>query len=68
MNLGDIAPGLHAIWDENPSAETREHLVQKIDAFHHRTFPSEFKRFTLLLDVGGQRRFSEGRGLRSDLL
>jgi len=49
MNLADIAPGLHAIWNDNPSAETREHLVEKIDAFHHRTFPSEFERFSLLL-------------------
>jgi N-acetylglutamate synthase-like GNAT family acetyltransferase len=49
MNVTDIASGLHAIWDDNPSAETREHLVEKIDAFHHRTFPSEFKRFTLFL-------------------
>ena len=49
MNLTDIAPGLHAIWNDNPTAETREHLVEKIDAFHHRTFPSEFERFALLL-------------------
>jgi hypothetical protein len=49
MNLADIAPSLHAIWDDNPSAETRRHLVEKIDALHHRTFPSEFERFTLLL-------------------
>ena len=49
MNLADIGWGLHAIWDDNPSAETRARLVEKIDAFHHRTFPSEFKRFTLLL-------------------
>ena len=49
MNLADIPPSLHAIWDDNPSAETREHLVEKIDAFHHRTFPSEFERFTLVL-------------------
>ena len=49
MNLADIPPSLHAIWDDNPSAETREHLVEKIDAFHHRTFPSEFGRFTLVL-------------------
>lgn len=49
MNLADIAPGLHAIWDDSPSAETREHLVEKIDSFHHRTFPSKFERFTLLL-------------------
>jgi GNAT superfamily N-acetyltransferase len=49
MNVADIAPGLHAIWDDNPSAETRERLVEKIDAFHHQTFPSEFERFTLLL-------------------
>ena len=57
MNLADIAPGLHAIWDDNPSVETREHLVEKIDAFHHRTFPSEFERFTLLLhdDAGSLR-------------
>lgn len=49
MSLANIAPGLHAIWDDNPSADTRERLVEKIDAFHHRTFPSEFERFTLLL-------------------
>jgi GNAT superfamily N-acetyltransferase len=49
MNLADIAPGLHAIGDDNPSAETREHLVEKIDTFRRRTFPSEFQRFTLLL-------------------
>ena len=49
MNFADIAPGLHAVWDDNPSAESRELLVEKIDAFHHRTFPSEFERFTLLL-------------------
>ena len=49
MNLADIAPGLHAIWHDNPSAENREHLVEKIDAFHHRTFPSKFERFALLL-------------------
>lgn len=49
MNFADIAPGLLAVWDDNPSAESREQLVEKIDAFHHRTFPSEFERFTLLL-------------------
>ena len=49
MNLADIAPGLHAVWDDNSSMETRERLVAKIDAFHHRTFPSEFERFTLSL-------------------
>jgi len=49
MDLADIAPGLRAIWDDSPSAETREHLVEKIAAFHHRTFPSEFRRFSLLL-------------------
>ena len=45
----DIEPGLHVIWDDSPSAETRNNLVQKIDDFHHRTFPSEFDRFALLL-------------------
>ena len=45
----DIEPGLHAIWDDSPSVETHNHLVRKIDAFHHRTFPSEFERFALLL-------------------
>jgi GNAT superfamily N-acetyltransferase len=49
MQLADIEPGLHAIWDDNPSVETRDNLVQKIDAFHHRTFPSKFERFALLL-------------------
>jgi N-acetylglutamate synthase-like GNAT family acetyltransferase len=49
MQLADIEPGLHVIWDDSPSAGTRENLVQKIDAFHHRTFPSEFDRFALLL-------------------
>ena len=33
MNFADIAPGLHAVWDDNPSAESREQLVEKIDAF-----------------------------------
>ena len=32
-----------------PVCRDREHLVEKIDAFHHRTFPSEFEWFTLLL-------------------
>ena len=49
MQLADIEPGLHVIWDDSPSVETRDNLVQKIDAFHHRTFPSEFERFALLL-------------------
>ena len=49
MQLADIEPGLHVIWDDSPSVETHNNLVQKIDAFHHRTFPSKFKRFTLLL-------------------
>jgi GNAT superfamily N-acetyltransferase len=49
MQLADIEPGLHAIWDDSPSVETRNSLVQKIDAFHHRTFPSQFERFALLL-------------------
>jgi hypothetical protein len=49
IHLADIEPGLHVIWDESPSDETRENLVQSIDAFHHRTFPSEFDRFVLLL-------------------
>jgi GNAT superfamily N-acetyltransferase len=49
MQLADIEPGLHVIWDDNPSAETRNSLIQKIDSFNHRTFPSEFERFALLL-------------------
>jgi GNAT superfamily N-acetyltransferase len=49
MQLADVEPGLHVIWDDSPSVETRENLIQKIDAFHHRTFPSEFERFALLL-------------------
>jgi N-acetylglutamate synthase-like GNAT family acetyltransferase len=49
MQLADIEPGLHVIWDDSPSVETRNNLVQKIDAFHHRTFPSKFERFALLL-------------------
>src|SRR5262249_38712206 len=49
MQLADIEPGLHVIWNDNPSVETRENLVQKIDAFHHRTFPSKFERFVLSL-------------------
>ena len=31
------------------SVETRNNLVQKIDAFNHRTFSSEFERLALLL-------------------
>ena len=49
MELADIEPGLHLMWDDNPSIETRNNLIQKIDAFNHRTFPSKFERFTLLL-------------------
>ena len=49
MQLADIEPGLHLIWDDSPSAATRENIVQRIDAFHHRTFPSEFDRFALLV-------------------
>ncbi len=49
MQLADIEPGLHAIWDYSPSVETRNNLVQKIEAFHHRTFPSKFEWFALLL-------------------
>ena len=48
MQLADIEPGLHVIWDDGPSVETRNNIVQKIDAFHHRTFPSKFERFALL--------------------
>jgi N-acetylglutamate synthase-like GNAT family acetyltransferase len=47
--LADIGPGLHLIWDHSPSAETREKIAGKVDAFHHRTFPSEFDRFVLLV-------------------
>jgi hypothetical protein len=36
---------LHVIWDDSPSVETRNNLVQKIDAFDHRTFPSKSERF-----------------------
>jgi hypothetical protein len=43
----DIEPGLHVLWDDNPSVETRDTLIQPIDAFNHRTFPSEFERFAL---------------------
>ena len=49
MQLADIEPGLHVIWVDSPSVETRNNLIQKIDAFNHRTFPSEFERFALLL-------------------
>lgn len=49
MQLADIEPGLHVIWDDCPSVETRNNLIQKIDAFNHRTFPSKFERFALLL-------------------
>ena len=49
MQLADIEPGLRVIWDDNPSVETRNNLIRKIDAFNHRTFPSEFERFALLL-------------------
>jgi len=49
MQLADIEPGLHVIWDDSPSVETRNNLIRKIDAFHHRTFPSKFERFALLL-------------------
>ena len=49
MQLADIVPGLDIIWDDRPSVETRDALVDKIDAFHHRTFPSKFDRFALLL-------------------
>src|SRR5690348_4654127 len=49
MELADIEPGLQASWDDNPSIEVRNELVRKIDAFNHRTFPSEFERFALLL-------------------
>ena len=49
MRLAAIEPGLHVVWDNSPSAETRNHLVQQIDAFHHRTFPSKFEPFAVLL-------------------
>jgi GNAT superfamily N-acetyltransferase len=49
MQLADIDPSLHVIWDGSPSDETRNNLVPKIDAFHHRTFPSKFEPFALLL-------------------
>ena len=48
MQLSDIEPGLHVIWDDRPSVETRNHLIQKVDAFNARTFPSKFERFALL--------------------
>jgi GNAT superfamily N-acetyltransferase len=49
MQLDDVEPRLHAMWDDNPSMETRNNLIQNIDAFNHRTFPSKFERFALLL-------------------
>jgi ribosomal protein S18 acetylase RimI-like enzyme len=49
MKLADIEPGLHVVWEDSPSVETRDNLIQKIDAFNHRTFPSKFERFALLL-------------------
>jgi GNAT superfamily N-acetyltransferase len=49
MQLTDIEPGLHVIWDDSPSIEIRNNLIQKIDAFIARTFPSKFERFALLL-------------------
>ena len=49
MQSADFGPGLHVVWDDNPTVDTRDNLVQKIDAFNHRTVPSEFERFTLLL-------------------
>jgi len=57
MKLADIEPGLRVIWDDSPSAETRESLVREIDAFHHRTFPSAFERFALSAqDDAGRRK------------
>ena len=49
MQLADIEPGLHVVWDNSPSIDTRNNLIQKIDAFHARTFPSKYERFALLL-------------------
>jgi GNAT superfamily N-acetyltransferase len=49
MKLADIQPGLHVIWDDSPSIETRNNLSQKIDAFNARTVPFKFERFALLL-------------------
>ena len=49
MQLADIEPGLHVIWDDNPSIETRNKLSEKIDAFNARTVPFKFERFALLL-------------------
>ena len=49
MQLADIEPGLQVVWDESPSVEVRNDLIRKIDAFHHRTFPSKFVPFALLL-------------------
>lgn len=49
FHVTDTEPDLHVIWDDSPSVETRNNLLQKIDDFHHRTFPSKFERFALLL-------------------
>jgi GNAT superfamily N-acetyltransferase len=49
MQLADIEPGLHLIWDESPSIEIRNDLSQKIDAFNACTVSFKFERFALLL-------------------
>ena len=49
MQLAEIEPGLHVIWDDSPSIETRSNLTQKIDAFIGRTVPSKSERFALFL-------------------
>jgi hypothetical protein len=49
MPLADIEPALHVMWDDSPSVEKHNNLIRKVDAFHHRTFSSEFERFALLL-------------------
>jgi hypothetical protein len=67
MQLADIEPGLHVVWDDCPSVETRNNLIEKIDAFNHHTFPSEFQRFALLLQ-DGRRRLSQGRRFGSDIV
>ena len=40
MQLADIEPGLHVIWDDSPSVEIRNNLIQKIDAFTARSRPN----------------------------
>lgn len=49
MRLGDIGPGLHLVWEEEPTLETRNELSRRIDAFNALMVPFAFERIALLL-------------------